>query len=65
MNNKKIDKNYIYIFHILIVAPFLFYIGYNGVKTPEIMFKILTAVSIVIILYHSYKFTKKNKYLKK
>jgi hypothetical protein len=45
----------VYIFHILIVAPLLFYIGYMKERVPNQVYVILMAVAVTIALYHSYK----------
>lgn len=50
--------NEIYLFHILIVAPLLIYIGYSGSKTPEMLFKLLLIFGILVIIYHSYLYMK-------
>jgi hypothetical protein len=55
--------NEIYLFHILIVAPLLIYIGYSGSKTPEMLFKLLLIFGVVIIIYHSYLYMKRTKML--
>ena len=55
--------NEIYLFHILIVAPLLIYIGYSGNKTPEMLFKLLLIFGVVIIIYHSYLYMKRTKML--
>jgi hypothetical protein len=53
-----INLKAIYLFHALIVGPFLFYIGYMGIKTPEEVFKILMITGLVVILYHAYMYYK-------
>lgn len=45
----------IYLFHILFVAPLLFYIGYMKEKVPKQLYVILMALGVIIALYHSYK----------
>ena len=45
----------IYLFHILFVAPLLFYIGYMKENVPKQLYVVLMAMGVVIALYHSYK----------
>jgi hypothetical protein len=44
----------IYLFHALIIAPLLIYIGYNGNKTSPVLFKLLLVLGIVVLIYHMY-----------
>ena len=43
------------IFHLLIIAPFLFYIAIQKSAIPEIIYHIIAGLAIVIFLYHGYK----------
>ena len=45
----------VYLFHILVIAPLLFYIGYMKEKVPSQLYVILMAMAVVIALYHSFK----------
>ena len=54
-----IDKTYIYLIHILFVAPLFIYTGYLGDKLAtgknegyKKFFWLLIAIAVVIILYH-------------
>jgi membrane protein DedA with SNARE-associated domain len=56
-----IDRTYIYLIHILIVAPLFIYTGYLGDKLAtgqnkeyKKFFWLLIAIAVVIILYHSF-----------
>ena len=57
-----IDRTYIYLIHILVVAPLLFiYTGYLGDKLAtgknegyKKFFWLLIAIAVVIIFYHSF-----------
>lgn len=56
-----IDRTYIYLIHILIVAPLFIYTGYIGDKLAtgknegyKKFFWLLIAIAVVIILYHSF-----------
>jgi hypothetical protein len=42
------------IFHVLIVAPLLLYIGYNGKKTPRAGYELLMMVTFAALGYHLY-----------
>ena len=55
------DRSYIYIIHIFIVAPLFIYTGYLGDKLStgknegyKKFFWLLIAIAVVIILYHSF-----------
>ena len=41
--------NYVNLFHIFIIAPLLFYIGYNKNNTKPIFFISLSVLSLIII----------------
>jgi len=45
---------------MLFVAPLFIYIGYNGSKTPDAVFKLLIIIGLVVFLYHGYLFYKSN-----
>ena len=45
----------IYIFHMLVVAPLLMYVGYNGPNTDPNIFTALMALATLVFLYHSYR----------
>ena len=43
------------LFHVFLVAPFLIYVGIQRAGSPELLFKGLIGLAIVIFLYHLYK----------
>ncbi len=43
------------IFHIIIIAPFLFYIAVQRSAIPDILFMIIAGLAILIFVYHGYK----------
>jgi len=43
------------LFHILLVAPFLIWIGITRGNLPEVVFPGLVGLGIFIVLYHGYK----------
>jgi len=56
-----IDKTYIYLIHIFVVAPLFIYTGYLGDKLAtgknegyKKFFWLLIATALVIILYHTF-----------
>ena len=59
------DHKFIYIIHLLFVAPLLIYSGYVGRNLTninnnknKIVFEFLMAVGIIVLLYHAYKLFK-------
>ena len=42
------------LFHVLIVAPLLIYIGYNGKKTPRAAYELLAMAGFAALGYHIY-----------
>ena len=65
------QMNYVYLIHILFVAPLLIYSGYIGNDLSEkcnnkeyvMMFKLLLIVGLVVLLYHGHAYLKINYYL--
>ena len=56
-----IDKTYIYLVHILFVAPLMIYTGYIGDKLSteknegyKKFFWFLISIGIIVIIYHSF-----------
>lgn len=47
---------YIYLFHLLVVAPFLFYIAYNKENTDPKVFDVLMMVSLGVFGYHGMRY---------
>jgi len=47
---------YIYLFHLLVVAPFLFYIAYNREDTNPVAFDILMMVALGVFGYHGMRY---------
>jgi hypothetical protein len=60
------DHSFIYLIHILFVAPLLMYSGYVGNilgakckdNTYEVVFQLLFVVGLVVLLYHGHKYLK-------
>jgi bacteriorhodopsin len=42
------------LFHALLIAPLLIYIGYNGKKTPRAAYEILAIAAFGALGYHAY-----------
>jgi hypothetical protein len=43
------------IFHLLIIAPFFFYVAIQKSAIPGVIYTIIAVLAIVIFLYHGYK----------
>lgn len=43
------------IFHLLIIVPFLLFIGFKRADTPHWVYLSLFAVGIIILLYHGFR----------
>jgi hypothetical protein len=41
------------IFHVLIIAPLLLYIGFHRAATPDWVYMSLLAIGLVVLIYHS------------
>jgi hypothetical protein len=65
------QMNYVYLIHILFVAPLLIYSGYIGNHLSEqcnnkeyvMIFKMLGMIGLVVLLYHGHGYLKINNYL--
>ncbi len=55
------------LFHIVLVAPFLIWVGISRGNMPEWVFNMLTILGIVLVIYHGYKayirFVKQSNYV--
>jgi len=47
---------YVAVFHVVLVAPILIYVGLAREKLPEWIYLALGAVGVGIFFYHAYKF---------
>jgi Na+-transporting NADH:ubiquinone oxidoreductase subunit NqrD len=43
------------LFHIFLVAPLFFFVGYMRANTPEWLYWILLILGLVVLVYHAYK----------
>lgn len=50
------QRQYVNLFHILAVAPFLGYIGYRQGNVDKRFFQALVVISVVIVVFHTYRF---------
>ncbi len=48
----KIRRRNIFVFHSLLVAPLLFYIGYFGKETPDQIWPVLIGLAALVLFYH-------------
>jgi len=45
----------IVLFHILVVSPLLFWVGFARADTPPWVYTVLFVLGLIVLLYHSYK----------
>ncbi len=43
------------LFHILLVAPFFFYVGFQRAANPAAIYYVLLGLGLLLVIYHSYK----------
>lgn len=55
---------YIYLIHIVVVAPLLIYVGYKNKSAQKIAFDVMLILGLVVFLYHLYKLYKSLTYKK-
>jgi hypothetical protein len=46
---------YIYLIHIVFVAPLFIYVGYMKNKTNITLFNVMLVLGVVVFFYHLYK----------
>lgn len=51
-------KDWIYVIHVLIILPLIFYIGYNCQDTARKYFELLLVVTFAALGYHSFNLIK-------
>ena len=51
--NKHIAVNF---FHILLIAPFLMYVGIMRASLGSIIYNVLAVLGVILVLYHGWKF---------
>ena len=56
-DNKKY-MDWIYLTHLIIIFPLLFYIGYNCTETKRKYFELLLLIMFAALGYHTYNFFK-------
>ena len=42
------------ILHVVMIVPFLLFVGFNRAATPEWMYNILFGVGLLVLVYHGY-----------
>jgi len=52
--------NQVYLLHIILIAPFLAYIGWYGRTANDNAFIICKILAVITILYHTYLLLKNN-----
>ena len=53
---------YIYLIHVVFVAPLFIYVGYMKTKTTDTLFNVMLILGIVVFFYHLYKLYKSLSY---
>jgi hypothetical protein len=43
------------ILHVVLIVPFLLWVGFNRAATPDWVYQLLFGVGILVLLYHGYK----------
>jgi len=43
------------ILHVVVIVPFLLFVGFNRAATPEWVYNVLFGTGILVLVYHSYK----------
>ena len=41
--------------HVIVIVPFLLWVGFNRAATPDWMYSVLFGTGLIVLLYHSYK----------
>ena len=44
----------IVILHVVVIVPFLLWVGFNRAATPDWMYSVLFGSGIILLIYHSY-----------
>jgi hypothetical protein len=50
------DHSLINLLHVLLVAPLLIAVGYNGKKSSDMLFNLTLVLGVVVLLYHAYNY---------
>ena len=45
----------IVILHVVVIVPFLLWVGFNRAATPEWAYNVLFGTGLLVLIYHSYK----------
>lgn len=51
----KLQGEFINIFHMAVVAPLLFWIGYTRGNVPQFVWMLLMVLAVVVVAYHGYR----------
>ena len=54
-NQEAIYRRNVYLFHVLVIAPILIYVGYKGNNVNSKVYSPLLGIGVVALLYHGYK----------
>jgi hypothetical protein len=53
-----IHPRYIYLYHILVVAPSIMWLSYKKGNVPDIVYNNLAVIAVFVMLFHGYKLSK-------
>jgi hypothetical protein len=45
----------LYVFHVLVVAPFFLYVAFKRNEVPDVVFTVMGVLAVVILGYHSWR----------
>lgn len=43
------------VFHVVVVAPLLLWVGFNRAATPDWIYNLMFGLGILVLIYHGYK----------
>jgi hypothetical protein len=43
------------VFHVVVVAPLLLWVGFNRAATPDWIYNLMFGMGIIVLIYHGYK----------
>ena len=58
LEQERLQKRNVYLFHMLVIAPLLIYVGFHGKKVDTRAYAPLLGVGILALAYHGYRLKK-------
>lgn len=43
------------VLHVVLIVPFLLWIGFNRAATPDWVYSVLVGMGLIVLIYHAYK----------